>query len=325
MRSTGREMTRHPLQAHARGFTLPELLVVTGIIALLVGIIVAGLSGAKQTANMAKAQTRMKDIATYMRDYSAENREYIVPSQFDYTPSAANFAVKVRSDADLPAAERYHGTWSDILWTQNNLGKKVVNSTASGATNGDKYQFDSPDKDLYMTDDAEWSPFRSSESNSHDYGAGDGVATPFGAGALEGGYAGYFAANNFFNTDPAAATWPGAAAPQWYVTGQIKDPAKSMYLVDSVAGETINPDPSVNGPWDNPAYTFTPDGSAGAPGTAAPNLQVDFRYNGMCLMLMLDGHVSAEGPWRDLDELEGRSVSATNKIVRAKVRDLDKR
>lgn len=326
MRSIGRDMKNHtsttPVRPQTRGFTLPELLVVSGVIALLVGIIVAALSGAKQTANMAKAKTRLKDIATWMRDYSAENREYIVPSQFDYTASAANYAVKVRSDADLGAGQRYVGTWTDILWTQNGLGKNVINTIQAG--NPDRYQFDSPDAELYRADEADWSPFRSSESNTHDFGGGNGVATPFGTGAQEGGYAGYFAANNFFNTDPNA-TWAATQPPQWYVTGQIKAPDKSMYIVDSVAGETINPDNAPNGPWDNPSYTFSADGGPATAATAAPNFEVDFRYNGMCLMLMLDGHSTAEAPWRDLDQLEGVSATATERIVRAKVRNLDQR
>ena len=308
MRSNGcNMMSSRPRQ---RGFTLPELLVVGGVIALLVGIIVAALAGAKKTANMAKSQTRMKDIATYMRDYSAENREYIVPSQFDYTTSAANYAVKVRSDVDL-GPDQYKGTWSDILWTQNGLGKRVVDPTQG--TNPDKYLFDSPDQALYAAGEADWSPFRSSESNTRDWGGpGAGVATPFGPGATASGYPGYFAANNFFNTDPNAL-WASTQPPQWYVMGQIKAPERSLYLVDSVAGETINPDDSVNGPWDNPAYTFSSDGGAVTAATAAPNFEVDFRYNGACLMLFLDGHTSAEGPWRDLAELQGsRKIKVEN-------------
>jgi hypothetical protein len=269
-----------------------------------VGIILAALAGAKQTANMAKSQTRLKDIATYMRNYSAENREYIVPSRFDYTASAANYAVKVRSDPALPAGERHVGTWTDILWTQNDLGKSVINSSGSGSA--DKYRYDSPDQDLYRNEDADWSPFRSSEANSHDFAAGNGIpiGLPGGTGATESGQPGYFAANNFFNTDPAAATWPGAVTPpQWYVMGQIKAPDRSMHVVDSLAGETIDP---FNLPWDNPSV----DPGATA---AAPDLQVDFRYNGACLMLFLDGHTSAEAPWVTLDELEAaRKIKVRN-------------
>ena len=108
-----------------------------------------------------------------------------------------------------------------------------------------------------------------------------------------------FAANNFFNSTPAGGN-------NWYVTGQVKAPDRSLYIVDSVAGETINPDAAVNGPWDNPAV----DGAATA---VATNLEADFRYNGACLMLFLDGHSSAEAPWRDLGELQAsRKIKVQN-------------
>ena len=75
-----------------------------------------------------------------------------------------------------------------------------------------------------------------------------------------------------------------------------------MYLVDSFAGETIADEPP---PFDtDPALDPSP-------------LQVDFRYNGQCLMLFLDGHVRPEAAWRDLDELQtGRAI---------RVQDLDQR
>jgi type II secretory pathway pseudopilin PulG len=286
-------------------FTIPELLVVGGLIAILLGILLPALFSGKQTANMAKSMGRLKDIATYMQSYSSENREYIVPSQFDYTASAATYAVKVRSDTDLPIGERHVGTWTDILWTLNGFGSKQALVDQSQATNLDKYTYDSPDRAAYENDPDYESPFRSSATNTHNFTPGDGVALPFGTGAHDEGAQGYFAANNFFNTDPNAA-WAATQPPQWYVTGQIKAPDRSMYIVDSVAGETINPDPAVNGPWDNPAI----DGAATAVSTY---LEADFRYNGACLMLFLDGHSSAEAPWLNLGDLQAsRKIKVQN-------------
>ena len=133
------------------------------------------------------------------------------------------------------------------------------------------------------------------------------LGLPFGLGATESGLPGYFAANNFFNSTSAAGG-------NWYVTGQIKAPDRSMYVVDSVAGETIDPDGAVGGPWDNPMATAT--NSVSIPRLSqvtTPNVQVDFRYNGACLMLMLDGHAQAEAPWRDLNDLQtGRRIKVQN-------------
>ena len=118
-------------------FTIPELLVVGGLIAILLGILLPALFSGKQTANMAKSMGRLKDIATFMQSYSSENREYVVPSHFDYTASAATYAVKVRSDAGL-GANRWKGTWTDILWTQNNFGAKQALIDANDSGNLDK-------------------------------------------------------------------------------------------------------------------------------------------------------------------------------------------
>jgi hypothetical protein len=91
---------------------------------------------------------------------------------------------------------------------------------------------------------------------------------------------------------------------RWYSAGQIKAPERSMYLVDSMAGETIDPLP---GPFD----TGNPNAN-GVPQT----LEVDFRYSGVCLMLYLDGHNRPEGSWKDLADLQTQR--------RIKVQNLDK-
>ena len=52
-------------------------------------------------------------------------------------------------------------------------------------------------------------------------------------------------------------------------------------------------------------------GAAG--GGAAPALEIDYRYNGACLIMFLDGHSSAEAPWVTLDELEDvRKIKVRN-------------
>ena len=78
-----------------------------------------------------------------------------------------------------------------------------------------------------------------------------------------------------------------------------------MYLVDSVAGETIEDEPE---PFQAASPTLSPSGST-------PPLEVDFRYSGVCLMLFLDGHVEPVGQWQDICELEGpdgRSIRIRN-------------
>src|SRR5688572_1310158 len=308
-------------------FTMPELLVVIGVIALLIIVLLPALAGALRTGDMATSMNRMRQIATFMQLYSSENREYIVPSQFDYADAAATFPVKVRSHDELGTL-RYKGTWTDILWTYHDLGKSQV--LVGAAFDDGEYRYDSPGKAVYdEVPDYDESPFRSAAPNSRNFPAGFYPGTPlaegalpFGPGAQELGMPGFFAANNFFNAAPDAPIYnpwdpPASAQGRWYTTGQIKVPDRSMYLVDSLAGETI--DPVVDGATADP-YNNSDE-------LEPKKIEVDFRYNGACLMLYLDGHMDPESAWRNLLDLEG-CVNAAGDIQKGRgvrIRDLTNR
>lgn len=328
-----------------QGFTLPELLVVIGVIAVLIAVLLPALSSGLMTSKMAKSQNSLRQIALWTTDYSAEHRDAIVPSQFDYSAVAANKNIKVRSNASLQSTpwgdQRYKGTWADILWTLNGIGTSQSFETLDGQTSIPDvtiYYYDTPEADMYdaspLGDMYEingmdnQNPFRAAAPNSRNYrpNCTDGTGPlPYGTGAREVNIAGFFAANNFFNSSPSAPPMPdpngGPPIPtpangRWYVTGQIKAPERSMYLVDSLAGETIEPEPF--------AFDGTPlwdcDGD-GTPETGS--MQVDFRYNGACLMMFLDGHNEPQSPWKELKDLEGCKSGAVSTAGRGiRVRNL---
>src|SRR5215213_1879288 len=66
--------SRGRLQSHA-GFTLVELLVVIGVIAILIGILLPTLTRAREAARRASCLSNLRQVGMAMRFYAYDNRD----------------------------------------------------------------------------------------------------------------------------------------------------------------------------------------------------------------------------------------------------------
>ncbi len=266
-----------------RGFSLVEILVTVGLVLVLLGILLPALKAVRSSGRQLSATNNLRQIAAFMTAYANANRDMVVPSEFDY--QGTPYPGKARSAEAIELGERFRGTWADILWVDNGFPaippmKAIV---------GHDYQTMAPDNAVYENQpNFDQSPFRSPALNSRDYREGDGEPLPRGTGADAIGLPGYFAANQYFQMVPEPDPFGGGDViyPRGVTYTQLRRPANSLYLIDSVAGWTIE---------DEDLMVWDPE---------ADEFQIDFRYSDQCLILFLDGHVDTQNEWADLDDLE---------------------
>ena len=114
------------------GFTLVELLVVIGIIALLISILLPSLNRARQMANLIYCQSNLRQVGQLVQLYAASNNGYLPPlngfSVYTYCIICTNSQCLTQSRFGSGRANINYGYCSDLGFLNSNARVSAISS-----------------------------------------------------------------------------------------------------------------------------------------------------------------------------------------------------